>query len=158
MRHLVACLSLLALGGALWAQEDRVDADGVRNLAAAFSAAWAQHDPEALATLWVADGDIVNPMSRAARGHSELVRFFRDEHSSYMKGTGLTVKVTGTRVLGPGLALVDCEAQLTGVRTPDGKAMPPLTHLIVGVVTKTPEGWRFVSARLSVPVPAPPES
>ncbi len=156
MRHLLAaCVGFLALAGALPAQEEGADHEGLKTLAASFSAAWERHDPVALADLWVADGDLVNPTQRKARGRAELVEFFRDEHSSYMKGTSLTVKVTGARVLGPGLALIDCEAQLTGVKTPDGKALPPLKHLVFAVVTKAGERWQFVSARLSVPVPPP---
>jgi uncharacterized protein (TIGR02246 family) len=147
----------LALASGLSAQEDGVDHEGVKTLAASFSAAWERHDPAALADLWVADGDLVNPMGRRARGRAELAQFFRDEHASYMKGTSLTVKVTGARVLGPGLALLDCEAQLVGVKTPEGKALPPLKHLVFAVVTKAGERWQFVSARLSVPVPPPPD-
>jgi uncharacterized protein (TIGR02246 family) len=157
MRHLLALVALLTVGSPLGAQDDRVDAEGVRALTTAFSTAWAAHDPEGLAGLWVPDGDLVNPMGQTARGRVELAKLFREEHTSYMKGTALNVKVTATRVLGPGLALVDCDAHLTGVKTPDGKAMPPFKHLVVAVVTKSAEGWRFVSARLSVPVPPPPE-
>ena len=73
------------------------------------------------------------------------------------RGQDLRTVITATRVLGPGLALLDCDAQLRGVKTPDGKALPPLKHLVVAVVTKGAEGWRFVSVRLSVPVPPPPE-
>jgi uncharacterized protein (TIGR02246 family) len=145
----------LALAGGLLALEDGVDHEGVKTLAASFSASWERHDPAALADLWVADGDLVNATQRKARGRAELVQLFRDEHASYMKGTSFPVKVTGTRVLGPGLAQLDCEAQLVGVKTPDGKALPPLKHLMFAVVTKAGERWQFVSARLSVPVPAP---
>jgi len=157
MRYLLPLVALLTVGSPLAAQEDRADAEGLRALTAAFSAAWEAHDPDALAGLWVPDGDLVDPMGQTARGRVEVSRLFREEHASYMKGTALNVKVTATRVLGPGLALLDCDAQLRGVKTPDGKALPPLKHLVVAVVTKGAEGWRFVSVRLSVPVPPPPE-
>lgn len=157
MRYLLACVALMTVGSPLLAQDAGADSEGVKGLTAAFSAAWAAHDPDSLAALWVPDGDLVNPMGQTARGRAELARLFREEHTTYMKGTGLNVKVTATRVLGPGLALVDCDAHLTGVKTPDGKAMPPFKHLVVAVVAKGEEGWRFVSARLSVPVPPPPE-
>lgn len=155
MRRVWACGVVLLLASMLGAQDDR-SADAVDSLAAAFARAWGQHDPAALADLWLADGDLMNPLGRRARGRTELIELFRDEHNGYMKGTSLAVRVTGLRVLTPSVVFFDAEALLTGVRTPDGKSVPPLKHLVFAVALEREGAWRFASARLSVPVPPPP--
>jgi uncharacterized protein (TIGR02246 family) len=137
--------------------EERIGSEGLTDLVSQFSRAWSRHDPAALADLWSVDGDLMNPLGRMARGRAELMELFKDEHLGYMRGTSLAVKVTGSRTLAPGLTFVDGEALLTGVQTPDGKSMPALKHLIFGVAAAGEGGWRFVSVRLAVPVPPPPE-
>jgi uncharacterized protein (TIGR02246 family) len=149
--------ALLLFVGPRAEAEERVGSGGVADLASQFARAWSHHDSAALADLWTADGDLMNPLGRMARGRAELMALFTDEHSGYMRGTSLAVKVTGSRTLAPGLAFVDGEALLTGVQTPDGKSMPALKHLIFGVAAVGDGGWRFVSVRLAVPVPPPPE-
>jgi uncharacterized protein (TIGR02246 family) len=155
MRGLWACGALLVFAGGLGAQDDR-SAEGVEGLATAFSRAWGQHEPAALADLWLADGDLMNPLGRRARGRAELIELFRDEHNGYMKGTSLAVRVTSLRVLTPSIVFFDAEALLNGVRTPDGKGVPPLKHVVFAVAVERDGAWRFASARLSVPVPPPP--
>ena len=117
---------------------------------------WAQHDPAALAERWGADGDLMNPLGRRARGRAELIELFRDEHTGYMRGTALAMRVTGMRVLTPSVIFFDAEALLTGVKTPDGRSVPALKHLVFAVAVEREGVWRFASARLSVPVPPPP--
>jgi uncharacterized protein (TIGR02246 family) len=152
MRTLLGLLACAIVSGPVLAQDDRVDPEGVKTLVGAFSSAWGQHDAAAMAALWVADGDLVNPTQRVAQGAAEIEALFRDEHTSYMKGTTLAVTVTRSRALGPGLALIDCDADLGGV-----KNAPTLKHLIFAVVRQTEGRWRFVAVRLSVPVPPPPK-
>jgi uncharacterized protein (TIGR02246 family) len=158
MRTLAMWAVCAMVTGSVFAQESKPDEAGISKLTSAFATAWGEHDAAAMAALWVPDGDLMNPMGREARGPSQIEQLFRDEHSTYMRGTTLSVKVLRARQLEPGLAVIDCEALLGGVKTPDGKDVLPLKHLIFAVVRKTEAGWRFVTARLSVPVPPPPAS
>jgi uncharacterized protein (TIGR02246 family) len=134
------------------------DATDVRALTDAFAAAWGRHNARELAALWTEDGDLINPMGRAAKGRAEVQQLFADEHATFMNGTKLSVTVTGERPLQGDLALIDCEALLSGVRSPEGQSLPSFKHLIFAVVKKQDGGWRFLAARLVVPVPPPPES
>ncbi len=160
MRAVVLSLAVMALlAPALGAQtEEPAESTGVRALTDAFAAAWGRHNARELAGLWTEDGDLVNPMGRAAKGRAEVQRLFAEEHATFMKGTTLSVTVNGERPLAPDLAVIDCEALLRGVTSPDGRSVPPFKHLIFAVVKKGDAGWRFVAARLVVPVPPPPEN
>jgi uncharacterized protein (TIGR02246 family) len=133
-----------------------VDQEGLADLAVAFSSAWSRHDPDALASLWTADGDLMNPMGRSARGRAEIRALFEDEHGRYMRGTSLSVKVTSSRALAADLAFVDCEALLAADQPAEGRSAPPLKHVIFAVVAARDGKWRFLSARLAVPIPPPP--
>jgi uncharacterized protein (TIGR02246 family) len=153
---LLSCSLLAALSAGLSAQEDATEKDAARELMAEVGRTWARHDPVALADLWLPDGDYVNAVGQRAQGREELVKLFRTEHLTYMKGTSLIISVTRSRVLAPGLMLVDATADLTGVQSPDGRRMTPFAHLLVTVAKQEGGRWRVVSARLSVPVPGAP--
>jgi uncharacterized protein (TIGR02246 family) len=155
----LALAAVLPLAPVLAAQPtDAGEGSGVRVLTEAFAAAWGRHNARELAALWTEDGDLVNPMGRMAKGRVEVQQLFADEHATFMKGTTLTVTIQSERAVEQGLALVDCEALLAGVRSPEGQALPPFKHLIFALVKKQDGGWRFLAARLVVPVPPPPEN
>jgi hypothetical protein len=75
----------------------------------------------------------------------------------YWRATSLNVKVTSSRALAGDLAFVDCEALLTAVQPAEGRSVPPLKHVIFAVVAARDGRWRFLSARLAVPIPPPPQ-
>jgi len=52
-----------------------------------WAAAWNKHDPKLMATFFVADGDLINPFGRHARGTTEIEKLFTDEHTRAMSGT-----------------------------------------------------------------------
>ena len=114
----LSCSVLAALSAGLSAQEDGTERDAARKLMAELGKTWARHDPVALAELWLPDGDYVNAVGQRAQGREELVQLFRTEHQTYMKGTSLIIAVTRSRLLAPGLVLVDATADLTGVHRP----------------------------------------
>jgi uncharacterized protein (TIGR02246 family) len=152
----VCCGVLIALADGAPAQEENPGLEDARALMAELSQTWGSHDPAALASLWVPDGDFVNAVGETARGRDELVKLFRTEHQTFMKGTALVISVTRARLLAPGVILVDATADLTGVQSPDGRRMTPFAHLLSAVAKLEGGRWRLLTARLYVPVPGAP--
>jgi uncharacterized protein (TIGR02246 family) len=120
-------------------------------------AAWNKHDPKLLASFWVAEGDLINPWRRQAKGPAEIEKLFTDEHT----GTGFAVGTTyaGTieniRYLGKNVAIVDVAGEVNGLKGPDGAAAPPMKHHITWVAEKRAGKWMAVAARPCFPAPMP---
>ena len=156
-KSFAAGLLILCMGGGITAaQEEVVDTEGIKSLLGQLSQAWEGHNPEELAGLWVSNGDYVSATGEVARGRVEIAKIFEQEHEGYMRGTTIRVTLTRTRALGDDKAFVDCDLLLRGVRA-GGRSIPPLGHRLSAVVVKSGGEWRFLAARLSVPVPSPPQ-
>src|SRR5437667_11752067 len=92
----------------------------IRNRIDEFAAAWNKHDPTAMAYFWSVDGDLINPSGRKASGLTEIQRLFQDEQNGVMKNSTYTVTSASIRMFDPTLAIVDSDAEIAGVTSPDG--------------------------------------
>ena len=110
-----------------------------------------------MAYFWSADGDLINPNGRKAKGLTEIQRLFQDEHNNAMKASSYTITAMSIRMLEPALALVDWDVEVTGVTLPDGSTMTTKPHVVL-LLRKTNGKWWIVSARAYayLPPPAPP--
>lgn len=150
---------LFAASGALSADEPAVDVtDSVKQLAQAFSQAWEAGDTRAMASLFVATGDVITATGHRSEGRSEIEALFTEEHSGYMKGTRFRVEIATVQSLASGIALMDGSALLAGVKTSDGRKMPPLRHLIFAVAIQKEGIWKIQALRIVVPVPSPEQN
>ena len=120
-----------------------------------FADAWNKHDPTALAYFWSADGDLINPMGRRASGLTEIQRLFASEQSTAMKNTTYTIKGMKIRFLNPQMAVVDQDAEVSGITNPDGTTITMTPH-VMAVVTKSGGQWWLTSVRAYSYVPPPP--
>jgi uncharacterized protein (TIGR02246 family) len=154
-----ACLILATsvVVGTVRGQGAAVDREGIGHLLSALRAAWDRHDADALAALWAPTGDYVNATGVVAEGQAEVLRLFDDEQKGVMRGTRVGVTLVRARALGDDMAFIDAEVELRGVKA-GGREMPPLEHLLAAVVVRSESGWKFLAARLSVPVPAAPSN
>lgn len=126
---------------------------------AEFSAAWAKHDPKALAALWAEDGDLVNPWGRLASGRAEVEKLFADEQTGTGPMRTSTFKSSGERVRFPSadVAVSDAEVTIDGVLPPDGSKPPPQEFHVTFVWKKSGGTWSIHSGRpyLKVARPGP---
>ena len=127
----------------------------IRQLADDFSAAWSKHDATAMAYFWSADGDLINPSGRKAKGLTEIQRLFQDEHNGVMKNSTYTMTSLSIRFLDPTLALVDDDAEISGMTSPDGSTVNLKAH-VFNVLRKSGGKWWIVSARAYAFLPPPP--
>ena len=152
-RVLAAIFVGLLISSVAFAQKS--DEEMILARAQEFADAWNKHDATAMAYLWSADGDLINPMGRRASGLTEIQRLFADEQSKAMKGTTFTITGMKLRFLNPQMAIVDQDAEVTGVAAPDGSTMSIKPH-VVALMSKSGGQWWLTSVRAYVYQPPPP--
>jgi len=157
MKKVLLCAVALAVCFHLDAQMagNRAGEDAIRRLSADFAAAWAKDDAKAMAALWAPDGDLINPWLRVAKGRVEIEKLFQDEHSAAMKGTTYGIKFDGVRFLGPDTAIAEWDSTISGMKGPDGSAMPPLPHHVTMVLQQKEGKWWIVAGRPMIAPPPP---
>src|SRR5690242_4541695 len=86
-RLLSALLAVIILSPAalLRAQDGGAEDAAIRKRHDEWCDAWNKHDPKAMAAFWTADGDLINPFGRHAKGTAEIEKLFTEEQSGPMK-------------------------------------------------------------------------
>jgi uncharacterized protein (TIGR02246 family) len=120
-----------------------------------FAATWNKHDPTDMAYFWSVDGDLITPLGRKAKGLLEIQRLFADEHSKALKNSTYTNTSSSVRFLEPELALVDSDAEISGVTAPDGTVTTMKPH-VTTLWRKSGGKWWIAATRAFVYVPPPP--
>src|SRR5689334_16565375 len=114
---LFALLALIALP-TVHAAENSEDA-AIHKRHDEWSAAWNKHDPKLMAAFFVADGDLINPFGRHAKGTAEIEKLFTEEQGGPMAGTTYSGQIENIRYLGKNIAIVDVAGEITGMKGPD---------------------------------------
>lgn len=73
-----------------------------------------------------------------------------------MNGTAYAVSGTSFRVVKPDLALANADAEITGMKAPDGKTLPTFKHHVTTLWAKQAGRWTIVAARPYAFLPPPP--
>lgn len=160
MKKMLLSAAVLALCVPAYAQTtgNAAGEAAIRKLSADFAAAWAKDDAKAMASLWAPDGDIINPWLRVAKGPAEIEKLFQDEHATIFKGTNYGLKVTGVRFLGADVAIADWDSTITGMKGPDGAALPAMPpHHVTLVLQQKAGKWWVAAARPVIAPPPPPK-
>jgi uncharacterized protein (TIGR02246 family) len=120
-------------------------------------AAWNSHDPKVMASFWLVNGDLIDPFGRHAQGRQAIEKLFEAEHTGtgVMVGTTYAGTVENIRYIGKNVAIVDVTAEVSGMKGPDGAAMPPFKHHVTWVAEKKNGKWMAFAARPCVAVPPP---
>jgi len=150
----VLALSIAFAGAALAQNKTSAEAD-IKARGEAFAAAWTKHDAKAMAALWSADGDLIDPFGASARGRTDIEKFFQEQHTGVMKGTTYTMLGQTVRMLTPEVAVADWDTNITGMKLADGKDAPALKHHVTIVLTREASQWYFVAARPVIYAPTP---
>jgi uncharacterized protein (TIGR02246 family) len=119
----------------------------IHRAAAAYNAAFAKGDVEAVLAMWTHDAEFIDDDGKAHRGRAALTPLFTKSLPSY-KGYKITGKLTSIRFIKPDVALVDGEQTFT---PPRGE---PDINRFTSVWVKTDGKWLIRSGRdLSPDVP-----
>lgn len=145
---LVVAASALALGGlsAMQAKAPQADA-AIKARADTFTAGWNKHDAKVMAACWAADGDLIDPFGQSVKGRAEIEKYFADGFAGDMKDSTNALTNQMVRMLGSDAAVVDYDATLAGMKTPEGSQVPPNKHHVTFVMQRQGSDWLFVAVR-----------
>jgi len=135
------------------------DIDRLKDVPAAFIAAWNRHDMTALAALFAEDADFVNVVGLWWRSRTEIEVAHAATHATIFKDSRLEGDIAEVISLGLGTAALHVTWTLTGQSTPDGTPAEPRRGILLLILTDTPDGWRIRIAQNTDIVPgalAPP--
>ena len=156
MKKLLLLPILIALVTPPAARADQKEEDAaIHKRSDEWIAAWNQHDAKLLASFWVADGNLINPFGRHAQGAAAIEKLFTDEHTSFMAGTTYAGTIESIRYLGKNGAVVDVDAVVTGMKGPDGAALPPFKHHVTWIAENKAGKWMAVATRAFILLPPP---
>jgi uncharacterized protein (TIGR02246 family) len=145
LRTLLVVLLFLSFSAASsWAQmPSNMDTDSaaIKQCVAAWEDAWNRHDAHATATAYVEDGDFSSTTGAPSHGWKELEAHYNEIFTTFLKDARRTDTVRSIRFLGPGIASVDIDWQMTGAKTRDGKDAPNRKGLLTWIVTKHNGQW-----------------
>jgi uncharacterized protein (TIGR02246 family) len=159
MKKLLLCAVLFGLAALPGARADQKDEDAaIRKRHDEWVAAWNKHDPKLMASFWAENGDLIDPFGRQAQGPQAIEKLFEGEHTGTgpMVGTTYAGTVDNIRYIGRNAAIADVTAEVSGMKGPDGAALPPFRHHVTWVAEKKNGKWMAVAARPCVPAPPPP--
>jgi uncharacterized protein (TIGR02246 family) len=154
VRFLIATVAAALLCAAAPAPTKSADQE-IRDRLDDFAASWNKHDPTDMAYFWSADGDLINPAGRKAKGLTEIQRLFQDEHNGPMKNSTFTNSKVSVRMIDPTLAMVDADVEVAGIANPDGTTVTMKPH-VTSLMRKSNGKWWIVSARAFNYTPPPP--
>ena len=118
-------------------------------------AAWNKHDPKLMASFFFPDGDLINPFDKHCHGTAEIEKLFADEQTGHMAGTTYSGTIEHIRYLDKHIAIVDVAGEITGMKGPDGSAMPPFKHHVTWIAEKKGGKWLAHGARAFIAMPPP---
>jgi uncharacterized protein (TIGR02246 family) len=131
------------------------DIDRLKDVPAAFIAAWNRHDMTALAALFAEDADFVNVVGLWWRSRAEIEAAHAATHATIFKDSRLEGDIAEVTSLGPGTAALHVTWTLTSQSTP----AEPRQGILLLILADTPDGWRIRIAQNTDIVPgalAPP--
>jgi uncharacterized protein (TIGR02246 family) len=122
-------------------------APAVEALRQGYVAAWDRADASAIADFFVPDGDFTNPTGFHAQGHANIAAFYAQAFAAGYAGSHGGLKLLRTRMVAPGVMLVDGEWSIRSARTPQGAARPGERGLATAVLVRTGGKWRIAALR-----------
>jgi len=127
----------------------------VRKLYEQFTAAWNRHDTNAMANMWVEDGDHVEPDGRVAKGRREIEAALKLQHGGIFKNTQLKLTLDSVWFITGDVALVDGTYELSGASDPGGKDIGTRIGRLTSVFLKEGGRWWIAASRLMIPSALP---
>ena len=148
MKHAIAtATTILLAASAVWAQPAKEvpkprpepDVAGLEELFEAHEAAFKSGDAKAIAALFSADADVVDPLGKVHTGPKAIAKMFLDEGE-------FSFSEPAVRFIRPTVAILDATWEIkAGDETAKG--------LVTGVAVKMGRKWKLVCARAMMPPP-----
>jgi uncharacterized protein (TIGR02246 family) len=147
---------MISVAAAVHAEEPAArsgDAKAIRQLYAAYDAAWDKGDVAGLVTIWADDADHVEPDGRAIKGRAAIEKELGQRFATDLKGTRSRQMIMGIRLITPDVAVVDAAYEVSGVHDAQGKSLRALQGRYVDIWLKRAGKWHIVADRPILPAP-----
>jgi uncharacterized protein (TIGR02246 family) len=126
--------------------DDAAIRSAIESLNQAFVAAWNAPDPGKMAEVW-SEADLEKPFGMKAHGRAEIEKVFQTEQRGAMRASTFTIESSSIRQVGPGVVVQDMSIAITGMLSPDGKALPAFHPRAFEVLIKKGGHWRVEHVR-----------
>jgi len=127
--------------------QDQALIQSIHSNLAEFAAAFSKADIRAVGSFFAEDATLINPIGERAQGREVIQRVAQKDLETFLKGSRSEFKLENARFLSDGLVLIDANQSVTGVKTQDGKEMPPFTFHVVILARKAGDRWMWLDAR-----------
>jgi uncharacterized protein (TIGR02246 family) len=107
---------------------------------------WNIHNMDSMGTLLRDDVDFVNVAGQWLKGKKETVLLHKERHVIVFKNSTFTSDSAHIKYVGPGVAIMHINWQITGDVDPDGKPRIPRKGIFTWVVTKESNQWLILAA------------
>jgi len=124
------------------------DETGIKKAFAGVSAAWASGDAKKMIKFFTYDSSLINPMGQEGWGKEEVAKIIAADLEVF-KGT--TQKFDNFKFVWimPTIALVDCDAVISGMKTPDGMDAGDQKMHVYGEIVNRGKDWQARSIRVT---------
>jgi uncharacterized protein (TIGR02246 family) len=109
--------------------------------------AWDRADAPAIASYFAPDGDFTNPTGFHAQGRADIAAFYAQAFAAGYAGSRGGLKLLRTRLVAPGVMVIDGEWSIRGAHTPQGGARPGEQGLATAVLVRGDGVWRIAALR-----------
>lgn len=151
----LAALASLVLAAASPAFSQETVERAVRARPQQYVAAWNRGDAEGAAAVYTQDGTHTYVFGYTHRGRAAIANGLTQLLSGPMKGTQLAIETISVRQLSPDIAVEEEAFTVSGLKSPDGTALPAAKGLCLAVYKKVGEEWLGAAVQCMVPPPAP---
>jgi uncharacterized protein (TIGR02246 family) len=118
------------------------DDAAVREVIAAYEAAWNTHDMRALGKLFREDAECINIVGMHWRGRDAIEKAHAAYHATMFKDHRIKTDAVEVRALGGGHAVAVVTTTNDAFTTPGGQVMPKAQNRQTYVLTKAADGWK----------------
>lgn len=148
----IAALALVCASTGL--SQDSVET-AIRQRVKQYESAYNSGDAAAVAAIYAVDGTHTYALGFTHRGRLEIGKGLNEQFAGPMKGTRIAITPLHIRSLSPHVAVEEASFSLSGLKDADGKALPPVSGLCLGIYQQDGGQWYAVAVQCMVPPPLP---
>lgn len=156
MMRLIPAVSAAVLALGLTTASAQTPDPAVDKLVADWTAAFAKGDSKALAGLYTENAIRVTPDGGRVVGREAIAKEFATAFAGPWKGAKIKIQSGVLHPLGADIAVGEGTYEVSGVRGPDGKPVPPIKGTYVNTLVKKNGAWLLASNAAVLPA-APPK-
>jgi uncharacterized protein (TIGR02246 family) len=122
------------------------DEAGIKKAWKEVSEAWSKGDAKGVASHFASDGSLITPFGKVAEGRVAIEQAVAED-LSIMKGSTQEFSDFKFRFILPGFALVDLTGTVSGMKAPDGTALPDKQFHIYAALALRGTKWVALAVR-----------